>query len=52
VVRALRDYRDGRDSPHRDAFEVFLWRVGWGILRIESMIEDYLEAMAEANASK
>jgi hypothetical protein len=50
VVRALRDFRDGRSTPHRDAFDVFLWRVGWAILRIESMLDEYLDALAEAGA--
>lgn len=50
--RGIRDFRLGSNTAHRDAFDIFLCRVGWGILRIESMIADYLEAMSEAGKAK
>lgn len=51
-IRGIRDFRRGADSAHRDAFDIFICRVGWGILRIESMIADYLEALAESGPPK
>jgi hypothetical protein len=49
MLRGLRDFRRGHETAHADAFGVFLCRVGHCVLGIESMIEDYLDAMAEAN---
>ncbi len=50
-LRGLRDFRRGRDTEYRDAFDIVLCRIGWGIIRIDAMIEDYLDAMAEASRS-
>lgn len=48
IVKGFRHFARGKDSIHRDAFEVYASRVMHALLRIESMIDDYFEAMAEA----
>lgn len=47
IVLGMRHFLRGKRSIHGDAFEAFLARVAFGVLRIESMMEDYLDAMAE-----
>lgn len=47
IVKGYRDFVRGKDSIHRAAFDVYACRVMHAILRIESMIDDYFEAMAE-----
>jgi len=48
----MRDFRRGRDTAHRYAFEIFLCRLGWAILRIENRVDKYLEALAEAGKER
>lgn len=48
LVKGFRHLLRGKDSIHREAFEVYLCRVAHAVLRLDSMVEDYLDAMAEA----
>ena len=48
-MRGLRDFRRDKDTTHRDAFEVWICDVGASIISMHSMMDDYLEALAQAN---
>jgi hypothetical protein len=52
LVRGLRDFRRDRDTPHRDAFEVWLCSVGHDVLSIKAMLDDYFEAASDANRQR
>lgn len=48
LVRGLRDFRRNEDTPHRDAFEVWICDVGASVISMQSMMSDYFEALAKA----
>lgn len=52
LLKGLRDFRAGKDTAHRDAFEVFLCAVGHDVLGIKALLDDYVEALAESNQNK
>jgi hypothetical protein len=50
MVRGLRDFVRGAGTAHRDAFAILLCRGVNSVLRIESMIDEYLDALSEAGS--
>jgi hypothetical protein len=48
IVKGFRHFVQHKDSIHREAFEVYACRVMHALLRVESMMDDYLTAAAES----